>query len=93
MPVSVSPLWDCATAFMDNATAAARGLGKSVEPTLIVILGSVVFRVIWIYTVFAYFHTLQSLYLVYVSAWILTALCGNLFFIHHYRKLPDMSRT
>lgn len=91
--ISIMGLCYCVSAFMDNATAAARGLGKSVEPTLIVILGSVVFRVIWIYTVFAYFHTLQSLYLVYVSAWILTALCGNLFFIHHYRKLPDMSRT
>ena len=86
--ISIMGLCYCVSAFMANATAAARGLGKSVEPTLIVILGSVVFRVIWIYTVFAYFHTLQSLYLVYVSAWILTAICGNLFFIHHYRKLP-----
>ena len=85
--ISIMGLCYCVSAFMDNATAAARGLGKSIEPTLIVILGSVVFRVIWIYTVFAYFHTLQSLYLVYVSAWILTAICGNLFFIHHYRKL------
>lgn len=85
--ISIMGLCYCVSAFMDNATAAARGLGKSIEPTLIVILGSVVFRVIWIYTVFAYFHTLQSLYLVYVSAWILTTICGNLFFIHHYRKL------
>lgn len=85
--ISIMGLCYCVSAFMDNATAAARGLGKSIEPTLIVILGSVVFRVIWIYTVFAYFHTLQSLYLVYVSAWILTAICGNLFFIYHYRKL------
>ena len=85
--ISIMGLCYCVSAFMDNATAAARGLGKSIEPTMIVILGSVVFRVIWIYTVFAYFHTLQSLYLVYVSAWILTAICGNLFFIYHYRKL------
>ena len=85
--ISIMGLCYCVSAFMDNATAAARGLGKSIEPTLIVIRGSVVFRVIWIYTVFAYFHTLQSLYLVYVSAWILTAICGNLFFIYHYRKL------
>lgn len=85
--ISIMSLSYCISAFMDNATAAARGLGKSVEPTLIVILGSVVFRVIWIYTVFAYFHTLQSLYLVYVSAWTITALCGNTFFIYHYRKL------
>lgn len=90
--ISVMALCYCVSAFMDNATAAARGLGKSAEPTLIVILGTVVFRIIWIYTVFAYFHTLQSLYLVYVSAWILTAICANLFFIYHYRRLPEISR-
>lgn len=85
--LSIMSLSYCISAFMDNATAAARGLGKSIEPTLIVILGSVVFRVLWIYTVFAYFHTLQSLYLVYVSAWILTSLCGNSYFIYQYREL------
>ena len=43
------------SAFMDCTIAASRGLGKSVVPTVIVILGSCVFRVIWVYTVFAYF--------------------------------------
>ena len=52
----------CVSAFMDNATAAARGIGKSVMPTIIVVMGSVVFRIIWLLTVFAYFKTLQSLY-------------------------------
>ena len=54
----------CVSAFMDNATAAARGIGKSVMPTIIVVMGSVVFRIIWLLTVFAYFKTLQSLYLI-----------------------------
>lgn len=45
----------CVSAFMDNATAAARGIGKSVMPTIIVVMGSVVFRIIWLLTVFAYF--------------------------------------
>ena len=52
----------CVSAFLDNATAAARGLGKSVMPTIIVVMGSVVFRIIWLLTAFAYFKTLQSLY-------------------------------
>ena len=47
----------CVSAFMDNATAAARGIGKSVMPTIIVVMGSVVFRIIWLLTVFAYFKT------------------------------------
>ena len=40
------------SAFMDCTIAASRGLGKSVVPTVIVILGSCVFRVVWVYTIF-----------------------------------------
>ena len=49
--------------FMDGSIAASRGIGKSIPPTIIVILGSCVFRIVWIYTVFAHFQTISSLYL------------------------------
>ncbi len=42
-----------------------RGLGKTVVPTIIVVMGSCVFRVIWVYTMFAHFHTIPSLYVLY----------------------------
>ena len=54
------------SAFMDCTIAACRGIGKSFAPTVIVIMGSCVFRVVWIYTVFAYFRTIPSLYLLYI---------------------------
>ena len=54
------------SAFMDNAIACCRGLGKGFVPMIIVISDSCVFRIIWIYTVFACFHTIPSLYLLYV---------------------------
>ena len=85
--ISIMGLCYCVSAFMDNATAAARGLGKSVEPTLIVILGSVVFRVIWIYTVFAYFHTIPSLYLLYIFSWGLTAIAETIYFKVSFKKV------
>ncbi len=34
----------CISAFMDCTIAASRGLGKTVVPTVIVVLGSCVFR-------------------------------------------------
>lgn len=37
------------SAFMDCTIAACRGIGKSLAPTVIVIMGSCVFRVAWIY--------------------------------------------
>ena len=58
---------------MDASIAASRGLGRSVAPTIMVILGSCVFRVIWIYTIFAYFHTITSLYLLYMFCLLYTS--------------------
>ena len=48
-------------AFMDCTIAAARGIGRTVVPTIMVIMGSCVFRVVWVYTIFAHFQTITSL--------------------------------
>lgn len=77
------------SAFMDNATAAARGIGKSIAPTVIVVFGSVVLRIAWIFTIFAWYHTLQSLYYLYACSWVITALAGNIYFYRCYRRLPE----
>lgn len=74
------------SAFMDASIAASRGIGKSLWPTVIVIMGSCVFRIIWVYTVFAHFHTIESLYLLYVFSWSITAIFEILYFSHSYRK-------
>ena len=77
----------CVSAFMDCTIAASRGIGKSAVPTVIVILGSCVFRVIWVYTVFAHFQTIASLYLLYVFSWAITAVCEIVYFRRSYRSL------
>lgn len=74
------------SAFMDCTIAASRALGKSVVPTIIVIMGSCVFRVIWVYTIFAYFRTIPSLYLLYVFSWSITAIAEIIYFTGVYRK-------
>ena len=53
------------SAFMDCSIAASRGIGKSIVPMVIVILGSCVFRVIWVYTIFVWIHTIPALYSLY----------------------------
>ncbi len=72
--------------FMDCTIAASRGLGKTVVPTVIVILGSCVFRILWVYTVFAYFRTIPSLYLLYIFSWSITAIAEILYFRSCYRR-------
>ena len=78
----------CVSAFMDNAIAACRGVGKSLVPMIIVISGSCIFRIIWVMTVFAWFGTIPSLYLVYVFSWAITAAFENWHFIRCFRKIP-----
>lgn len=78
----------CVSAFMDCTIAAARGIGKTVVPTVAVIMGSCVFRIIWIYTVFAYFRTIPSLYLLYVFSWLGTAIFEIIYFVRTFRQLP-----
>ena len=75
------------SAFMDCTIAACRGIGRSFVPTIIVILGSCVFRVVWVYTIFAHFHTIPSLYLLYAFSWGITSVAEILYFIRCFRHL------
>lgn len=77
----------CMSAFMDGSIAASRGIGKTVVPTILVILGSCVFRVIWVYTIFAHFHTIASLYLLYFFSWVLTSIVEIIYFAISFRKV------
>ena len=81
------------SAFMDCTIAACRGIGKSFAPTVIVIMGSCVFRVVWIYTVFAHFHTIPSLYLLYIFSWTITAIAEIICFTVNYKKLTARQDT
>ena len=74
------------SAFMDVTIAASRGLGKSVIPTAFVIGGCCVFRIIWVYTVFAWMPTMTVLYAVYILTWIVTSTAEILYFARCYRK-------
>ena len=74
------------SSFMDCTSNASRGLGKSVVPVVITILGSCVFRVLWIYTVFAWYRTFTSLYLVYAFSWAITAAAQIWYFARVYRQ-------
>ena len=75
----------CVSGFMDCTIAASRALGKTVIPTVIVISGSCVFRIIWIYTIFAYFGTRTSLYLLYAFSWGITGIAEIIYFIKVYK--------
>lgn len=74
-------------AFMDGTTAASRGLGHTLVPTAIIIMGSCIFRIIWILTVFARFHTILVLFMVFPVSWTITGAAEIVYFLSLYRKI------
>ena len=85
--LSVMALSYSISAFMDCTIAASRGLGRTVVPMLIVTAGSTVFRLLWIWTVFAHFRTIESLYLLYVVSWTVTAIPELIYFVHIFKSV------
>lgn len=75
------------SAFMDCTIAASRALGYTLVPTIIVIMGSCVFRILWIMTIFAHFHTIFSLYSLYIFSWSLTSLFEILYFVRIWKRI------
>lgn len=57
---------------MDVFAGTIRGLGYSVTPMIVSLLGACAFRVIWIFTIFQIQHTQFILYISYPISWVLT---------------------
>jgi putative MATE family efflux protein len=71
---------------MDVSTGALRGMGASLSPMLISVLGVCGLRVLWIATVFQTYRTPECLYLSYPVSWIVTFIAQMLAFAVLYRK-------
>lgn len=72
--LSVISVTYCLCGMMDVLAGTIRGLGYSMLPMIVSLIGACVFRIIWIFTVFRVQHTLFILYASYPISWILTNL-------------------
>ncbi len=66
-------------AFMDVASGALRGMGRSISSAVISLVCICLLRVVWIATVFKYFPSLECIYITYPITWILTAAISFVF--------------
>ena len=73
---------------MDVSTGALRGMGASLEPMIISVLGVCGLRIGWISTIFQIpaFHTPQCLFLSYPVSWVITFAAQMLAFRRVYRR-------
>ena len=77
------------TASYEVESAALRGMGKSLEPSIITIIGTVVFRMIWMVTVFRMFPTYEMLMNVYIASWVFTGGAIFIVYLHHMKKAQN----
>ena len=80
------------TAYVLDGTMAAmsgvnRGLGYSMLSTAVTFAGACLFRIIWVYTVFASVGTLESLYISYPISWVLTVIAHLVCYLVVRRKI------
>jgi len=71
---------------MDVSTGALRGMGASLVPMIISVLGVCGIRLLWIGTVFQEYHTTDCLYLSYGVSWVITFAAQFISFWMVYNK-------
>ena len=88
--------WVCVPYFlcglMEVGCGIVRGLGYAWLPMIVSTVGGCVLRVIWIYTIFQWEHTLDVLYFSYPVSWLATAAVHFLCVVILTRRLIRKSR-
>ncbi len=77
-------------AIFEVPAAALRGMGRSMMPAVETILGTVVFRLAWVGTVFRHWRSFRVLFLVYPVSWIVT---GGILLVSYWWVLRRLSGT
>ncbi len=89
-PAVISTTWEMMLWFVpfyftwtliEVLSAVLRGSGDAVRPVIIIGLGVCLFRIVWVFTVFQWFHTLPVLCLTYVTSWTLTSIMILIYFL------------
>lgn len=60
--------------FMDVLVGSIRGMGFSIMPMIVSLMGACAFRVVWIFTIFRMNPSLERLYISYPISWAITSL-------------------
>ena len=72
---------------MEVFTGALRGLGRSIMPMIVSLLGACGLRILWMYTVFAWFPSIFVVYLSYPITWLVTSLVHAICLVYTYRQI------
>lgn len=86
----------CSTYFLygmtDTIVGSLRGFGYSLVPTAITLIGMCAFRVVWVFTVFQWKHSLSALYVSFPASWA-TSLVAYVICLYIVRKKLPRGRV
>ena len=83
--------WLCAT--YEISGAALRGMGISMLPAMVTLVGSCLLRIVWVYTVFRMHPTYETLLYVYPVSWIITGIIMLVvYFFSRHKLFRERSR-
>ncbi len=74
---------------MDTLSCSMRALGHTVEPTVVSLMSTCIFRTIWLTTVFRYWHRYEVIIAVWPVSWIITIVIYIFLFHRIQRQLPS----
>ena len=72
---------------MDVMTGVLRGIGYSLLPMVVSLLGACAFRILWVVTIFAAVPTINCLMISYPVSWALTFAVLVVFFALLWRRI------
>lgn len=81
---------------MDVVSGALRGLGHSIGPAVVTLLGVCVLRVVWVFFIFPLNRSMANLMLSYPVSWTITAAVNGAYLFWICRKMsrtPELNRT
>ena len=67
--------------WMDLFPGSLRGMGKSIVPMILSVIGTVGTRIVWIFGIFPKFRSLKILFISYPASWIITIILQVICFI------------
>lgn len=73
---------------MDVLCGALRGLGSTVLPMVVSLLGACAFRIFWVYCILPFDRSLFMLYISYPISWVLTAAVHSICYVVMLKKFP-----
>ena len=78
---------------MEIFVGCLRGIGAAVVPTIVSLMGACGLRVLWIYTIFQQYRSLEMLYYSYPVSWLITASVHAICFCYLFRKLKKRAEA